>query len=179
EAAALRDDVEREAEVGGHEMQRALREDQVVAEDVLAVARLVRHLDDRSDAVEGAVGDHDALDDVARAAGRVGDDRAREGLWPARSTGRARRRERRRAREEDDEEYRLRSLHGASFRPWDGVGAPPATRWLSGRSFQGARAASTTAVRRALAPGAGPVTSPVASVLECIQLDRPSPSSRT
>src|SRR3954453_2238377 len=57
EAAALWDELEGGVEVGGYEMQRALREDQVVAEDVLAVARLVRYLDDRSDAVEGAVGD--------------------------------------------------------------------------------------------------------------------------
>jgi hypothetical protein len=53
---ALRDDVEGEVEAGGHEMQRALREGQVFAEDVLALAlalaRLVGHLDDRSDTLK-------------------------------------------------------------------------------------------------------------------------------
>ena len=38
--------------VGGHEMQRALREGQVFAEAVLALARLVGHLDDRSDTLK-------------------------------------------------------------------------------------------------------------------------------
>ena len=33
-------------------MQRALREGQVFAEDVLALARLVGHLDDRSDTLK-------------------------------------------------------------------------------------------------------------------------------
>lgn len=51
---ALRDDVEGEVEVGGHEMQRSLREGQVFAEDVLALAlaRLVGHLGDRSDTLK-------------------------------------------------------------------------------------------------------------------------------
>ena len=47
---ALRNDVEGEVEVGGHEMQRALREGQVFAED--ALARLIGHLDNRSDTLK-------------------------------------------------------------------------------------------------------------------------------